>query len=364
MKPRLSSAPLLAAVFCSAAALAQQSAPARSPEIHADRRVTFRLLAPKATEVRLTGEFAKDPLALTKDAQGVWSVTTGPLAPEIYEYEYWVDGIGMLDPGNPAIKHNSRPGVASSLLEVPGAAPAFYDTRRVPHGSVQMRWYISKSLDATRRVHIYTPPGYERGSTRYPVLYLLHGADGDDSVWTAFGRANHILDNLIADKKLAPVVVAMPFGYAYPPMGGVEPARQRAGFERDLTEDLVAFVESNYRVHADRNHRALVGLSMGAGQALSIGLNRLELFSRVAAFSGAGANPQDAFKNLSSKANEQLKLLWIGCGTEDAGFNRVKDFSGFLNKAGVKHTFRSTEGAHTWLVWRRYLNEVAPLLFP
>ena len=364
-------AALLMAAFIQAVSAQQPASPpqrVRSPEIHADRRVTFRLLAPKAGEVRLTGEFMKDPLALQKDDKGLWSVTAGPVAPDIYEYELWIDGVAVVDPGNPAVKYNSRPGVVSSLLEVPGDQPLFYDIRRVPHGAVQVRWYTSKSLDASRRLHVYTPPGYERGSARYPVLYLLHGADGDDSSWSWFGRASQILDNLIADKKLGPLVVVMPFGYAYPPTGAVEAARQREGFTRDLIEDAIPFIQANYRVYTDRERRAIAGLSMGAGQALAIGLHHLELFSRVAAFSGAGgANAAETFRDLAAnpkKANDQLRLLWIGCGTEDGGFARVREFSEFLNKSGVKHTFRSTEGAHTWIVWRRYLHELAPQFFP
>jgi len=216
---------------------------------------------------------------------------------------------------------------------------------------------------------VYTPPNYQRGTSRLPVLYLLHGADGDDSAWTMFGRANHILDNLLAEKRMAPMVVVMPFGYAYPPAAGAASDRQRADFEKDLLEDLLPFVQANYRVHTDRSNRAIVGLSMGGGQALNIGLRHLDVFSRIASFSGAVPREAtaDSFDDVlgdARKLNSSLKLFWVGCGTEDGLFAPNKAFSERLKKLGVTHTFRETGGAHTWSVWRKYLQEVAPLLFP
>jgi enterochelin esterase family protein len=347
----------------------QPLAALRSPEVLADRRVTFRLAAPRASEVRLTCECVNGAQTLQKDAGGVWSVTLGPFEPDIYEYEFTVDGVTMLDPRNEKVKYNGRPSTISSLLDVAGTGPRFYDAKPVPHGTVDIRWYQSKAVSGTRRVHVYTPPNYERGTARLPVLYLLHGADGDDSAWTAFGRANQILDNLMADKKLSPMVVVMPFGYAYPPAAGAAGDRQRADFEKDLLQDLVPFVQANYRVHTDRSNRALVGLSMGGGQALNIGLRHLDLFSRVASFSGAvprGAG-LDSFKNVmdnAKKVNGALEVFWIGCGTEDGLFAPNQEFSELLKKNGVTHTFHQSGGAHTWSVWRKYLLEVAPALFP
>jgi enterochelin esterase-like enzyme len=344
-----------------------QPPPVRSPEVLRDGRVTFRMLAPKAADVRVTCECFTGDRAMQKDAQGVWSVTLGPFAPEIYEYEFSVDGVQNLDPRNPAVKYNRGPALISSLLNVRGASPMFYDVRQVAHGQVHVRSYDSKATNTVRRVHVYTPPGYERGTTRLPVLYLLHGGDGDDSVWTAFGRANVILDNLIADKKAEPMVIVMPVGYAYSWDADATPEKQQADFQKDLIEDLIPFVQANYRVSADRDHRALAGLSRGGGQSLNIGLRRLDLFSRIGVFSaGGGANPQESFKDVAANArnvNAQLKLFWMGMGTEDAGFNNAKRLSEFLNGAGITHTFRTTPGAHTWIVWRQYLNEVAPILF-
>lgn len=353
------------------AAPAQQNAapPLRSPEVHADRRVTFRLLAPKADEVALTCECVADRHAMQKDAAGVWSVTVGPVAPDIYEYEFWLDGVQLVDPRNNLVKTNSRPSASSSILTVADAGPSFYDVKPVAHGAIDIRWYPSKTVNGVRRVHVYTPPGYARGSNRLPVLYLLHGADGDDASWTGLGRAAQIIDNLIADGKMTPVVVVMPFGYAHPTTAGVAADRQREDFERDLVEDLIPFVQAQYRVRTDRANRALVGLSMGGGQALTIGLRRTDLFSRIAGFSAAvpralDGSPLAALTTDARKVNSSVALLWIGCGTEDGLFAPNKAFSDLLTARGVRHAFRATDGAHTWIVWRKYLLEVAPQLFP
>lgn len=352
----------VALVALAAPALVAQRGPAvRSPEILPDGRVTFRLAAPNASEVRMTGEFLKAPEVLQKDEKGIWSVTVGPVAPEVYGYQMSVNGVPM----------------QRVFLDVPGSTPRFFDVRPVAHGAVEQRLYNSKSIEAVRRAFIYTPPNYSRSSERYPVLYLLHGAGGDESGWTANGRTNVILDNLIADGKLKPLIVVMPYGYAYAPgspraEGPDAQKRQRELFNRDLIEDLIPFVQANYRVHADRDHRAIAGLSMGGGQALGVGLSRTDVFSRVLGFSsalGVVTSPQALgldFKKLvadSKAVNDKLKLLWVGCGTEDTLFNSNKEFAQMLESSGVKHTFRMTEGAHTWQVWRRYLNEVAPLLF-
>jgi len=344
-------------------------APIRSPEVLPDRRVTFRLSAPKASDVRLTCECFNGAKVLTKDERGLWSITVGPVAPDIYEYEYSVDGVPVIDPRNPVIKYNSRPNPASSLLDVPDVPgrAMFYDVRPVPHGAVSVRWYNSKATGTVRRVHVYTPPNYDKSSAKLPVLYLLHGADGDDSSWTWFGRANDILDNLLADGKAQPMVVVMPFGYAYPWNAGAAADKQRTDFEKDLLDDLVPFVQANYRVYTDRQHRALVGLSMGGGQALTIGLHHLDLFSRVAGFSAAVARqPFTAFKDVAGdakKVNASLKLLWLGCGREDGLFTPNQEFADFLKTSGINNTFVESPGAHTWINWRRYLLEVAPKLW-
>jgi enterochelin esterase-like enzyme len=381
------------------------AASVRSPEVSADRHVTFRIAAPNASSVsvvcecltpeeiaRLKQEQAKlgprndsDPdmvrvataiqnvrsnqgaRSLTKDAQGVWSLTIGPLDPDLYEYHFDVDGFGMPDPRNPVVKYNSRPNLIESVLEVPGSTPMFYDVRPVAHGTVDIRYYESKATGGTRRVFIYTPPNYDRGTTRLPVLYLLHGADGDETVWTNFGRAHNILDNLMADKKTVPMVVVMPAAYAYPPMTGVAGDKQRADVEKDLLGDLIPFVEANYRVAADRAHRALAGLSMGGSLTLAIGPRHLDIFSRLAVFSAsAGQKPQESMKDVAANArnlNAQLALFWLGIGTDDPGFTGATSTSDFFNSVGIKHTFKTMPGTHTWTVWRTFLNEVAPQLW-
>jgi enterochelin esterase-like enzyme len=340
----------------------------RSPEVHSDRRVTFRIYAPRAAEVTVAGEFQVGAPVhkMTKDAQGVWSVTVGPFEPEIYEYDFIVDGVQMLDPRNPAVKYNRGPAAISSLLDIPGARSRAFDVRPVPHGTIDIRYYGSQTTNQARRVHIYTPPNYERITGRLPVLYLLHGGDGDDSVWAAFGRAHVILDNLIADKAMPPMIVVMPNGYAYGWDSGAAAEKQQADFQRDLVDDLIPFVQANYRVSSDRKHRALAGLSRGGGQTLSIGLAHLRLFSRLGVFSAGSNNPNEALKQVAAdpkKINEQLDLFWIGCGTDDFAMPGAKRLADFLSANGIEHTFRTTGGEHTWIVWRQYLRELAPLLW-
>lgn len=362
---------LLMLLPLTAAVQAQQPAqppPVRSPEVTADRRVTFRVRAPNATKVTVFCECLTTEPALAKGADGVWSVTVGPIEPDIYEYHFTVDGIDNLDQRNPVVKYNSRPNLIESVVEVPGAAAMFYDVQSVPHGTVSIKYYPSKATGTTRRAFVYTPPNYERSTARLPVLYLLHGADGDETAWTQFGRANLILDNLIAEKKAAPMIVVMPFAYAYPWHAGAASDKQRADFEKDLLGDLIPFVQSNYRVAADREHRALAGLSMGGGLTLAIGPRHLDTFSRLAVFSsGAGQAPERTLADVAANAknvNAQLKLLWIGVGTEDGAMVGAKRTSEFLTTAGIKHTYKTSPGAHTWIVWRKYLYEVAPQIFP
>jgi enterochelin esterase family protein len=304
----------------------------------------------------------------TKEADGTWTLTLPAVDPDLYEYHFTVDGFDMLDPRNPVVKYNSRPNLVESVLEVPGATPSFYDVRPVAHGAVEMRLYTSRATGSTRRAYIYTPPGYATSTAGLPVLYLLHGGDGDETVWTQFGRMNLILDNLIAERKAAPMIIVSPAAYAYPPINPVPTEKQRADFEKDLLGDLIPFVEATYRVAADRGHRALAGLSMGGGLTLAIGPRHLDTFSRLAVFSaGAGNNPEETLKPLTTNAksvNGQLGLFWMGIGTEDPGFAGAKRTSDALQAAGVTHAFKTTPGAHTWIVWRRFLNEVAPLLWP
>jgi enterochelin esterase family protein len=309
---------------------------------------------------------------LVKDSQGIWSFTTDPLLPEIYNYNFTIDGVKTIDPANAEVKTGSTAQTIQSILEVPGDTPAFYDVRPVPHGEIRTEWYESRSLHTIRRLTIYTPPGFDAsGRTRYPTLYLLHGANADEAAWTKLGRVNLILDNLLAEKKIKPFIVVMPFGYGASP--NTEPFRGgfegiTATFSKDLLEDVIPYVEDRFPVCRDRDQRALSGLSMGGVESLTIGLNHLVTFSYVAGFSAA-IRPVDfsrdfgAFAANSKVANQELHLLWLGVGRQDGLFDATDNFSKFLDAAHIKHTYITSEGRHSWIVWRQYLRDFAPLLF-
>jgi enterochelin esterase family protein len=341
-----------------------------SPEIHPDRRVTFRIRAPKAAEVTLTGDWlgAAPPPKLAKDETGLWSVTLGPFEPSIYIYSYTVDGVAMADPVNPRIK--LRASTSASLVEVPGDPPAFWEPRDTPHGAVEINWEKSKALGGeTRAIWIYTPPGYQKNSQRYPALYLFHGSNDTAAGWTTAGYANFVIDNLLAEGKMTPMIVVMPFGHATP-FGVPVPEGAKSNdvlFEEYVLQDVIPTVEANYRVAPGRQNRAVAGLSMGGGQSLRIGLGHLDLFSAVASFSGAiPGDFETRFSDLLSKpeaTNTKLKVLWIGCGEQDSLFPRSKNLSELLTKHQIKHVFRATDGVHNYTVWRKYLAEYLPLLF-
>jgi enterochelin esterase-like enzyme len=342
-----------------------------SPELHADGRVTFRIYAPKATEVVVRGEWqasgAKPP-ALAKDEKGVWSVTVGPIEPNAYRYAFDVDGAQVLDPKNTQTSESNT--TVRSLLVVPGKGAEFMAANDVPHGAVRTVWYRSASLNQDRRMHIYTPPGYDLSGESYPVLYLLHGGGDNDDSWSTVGRAGFILDNLLAQGKVKPMVVVMPAGHV-PGAGlsmGASPDADK--FSADLLRDVIPYVEKNLRVRADAANRAIAGLSMGGVQTLNIGLNNLDQFSQIGVFS-SGWFPEvleqvkkEKREAWSSPATRQrLKLFWIAAGKDDIALANSRNMVAFFNQIGLPHTFRETDGGHTWINWRRYLNEFAPLLF-
>ena len=350
-----------------------------SPEVHPDRTVTLRFRAPNTTQVEVVGEIlqGKGSLPMTKDEDGVWTATLGPLPPEIWIYNFRVQGIDVADPSNPAIKPVPPGFPMSSFVEVPGDTPAFYDSRPVPHGEVRMVLYESKTMGVTRWIWIYTPPNYGKGSAKYPVLYLLHGNGEAQNGWVMNGRANIILDNLIADKKAQSMVVVMPQGHALQG-ANVGPLVRLTGetdmfskrFPPDLLQEVIPLVERNYRVYTDADHRAIAGLSMGGGQALSIGLARTDLFHYVLGFSGAVGGPfmnaeTEFGEALSEPAvlNSRIRLLWVSCGKQDFLYQANRQFVDMLKSKGVNVLFRETEGSHVWSVWRNYLNETAPMLF-
>jgi enterochelin esterase family protein len=285
--------------------------------------------------------------------------------------------VDITDPSNPAIKP-VPPGFAmSSFVEVPGEAPAFYDSKPVPHGEVRMVLYESKTMGVTRWLWIYTPPNYDRSGAKYPVLYLLHGNGEAQNGWVMNGRASIILDNLIAEKKALPMVVVMPQGHALQG-ANVGPLVRLSGetdmfskrFAPDLLQDVIPLVEHSYRVYADADHRAIAGLSMGGGQALSIGLLNSNLFHYVLGYSAAVGRPfmnADAeFQEALAKPdalNTRLRLLWVGCGRQDFLFQANRQFVDLLKNKGVNVLYHETEGSHVWSIWRNYLNETVPLLF-
>jgi enterochelin esterase family protein len=343
----------------------------KSPAIAADGGVTFQLYAPKATEVTLRTEgpapFANQKLA--KGDSGVWTLTAQPPA-DLYIYWYDVDGVAVADP------RNNRPRVnmttVRSLLEVPGAASDFFAEKAVPHGEVAAIHYQSKALGMSRRMHVYTPPGYATSGRRYPVLYLLHGAGDNDQSWLMAGRANFIFDNLIASGKAKPMIVVMPAGHTpgAAPVGVVSPPGPDA-FARDLMTDVVPYVEGNYRTLPERENRAIAGLSMGGQQTLNIGLTSLDKFSHIGVFS-SGWFGQDGAANFARnnqalladpKLDDRIRLFWFATGKDDFVLPSTKASLAMLDEHKVRYSFKQTEGGHAWPNWRAYLNEFAPLLF-
>ncbi len=335
----------------------------QSPEVSADRHVTFRLRAAKAAEVVVAAQWGGEPVAMTKGESDVWSVTVGPIDPGVWEYNFRVDGLQMIDPGNPAIKPMREP--RTSILHIPGQPPRVHDFQDVPHGVVHSHSYFSKSLGRLRELVVYTPPGYgQKADERFPTLYLQHGSGDSQATWVVHGKAHWILDNLIAQGKTRPMVVVMMDGHAGD-RSATGPGGNTGAFERDLLQDVMPFVEANYRVKTDAASRCIAGLSMGGGQSLTVGLNHLDRFGWVAGFSSS-APSQDAIAELlkdPKSANARLKLLWIACGKDDFLLKRNEDFVALLKDKGITHQWRLTEGNHSWPVWRIYLAELAPQLF-
>jgi enterochelin esterase family protein len=411
MRFRRLSVVLLALLIISALALAQAPAqappapaPAKmqmgpqvtSPEVLPDRRIVFRILAPNATSVTLRAsdipgmgggaagsaqpagpQFAKGP-------NGVWEATIGPINPGAYRYTFVVDGVTVMDPRNSSVSESN--GNAWSLVYVPGSD--FMDTKQVPHGAVASVTYWSTTLNRFRRMHVYTPPGYELGGGKYPVFYLLHGAGDCDDSWTSVGRAGFILDNLIAAKKAKPMIVVMPAGHTGPGGFGARGAAgappPRDSFLDDFTKDIVPYINKNYRVLPGRANTAIAGLSMGGNHTLNIAIPDLDKFAYIGVFSsglfndfmarrGGAAAPaapagptfeqqhQEVLDNANLKKG--LKLFWFATGVDDGLITTTRATVDMLKKHGFNPVFKETPGAHTWIVWREYLNEFAPLLF-
>jgi enterochelin esterase family protein len=350
----------------------QAPPPLVSPQVRSDGSVTFRFRGPNAKEVQLAREGA-EPVAMRKDEEGVWSVTTAPLAPDYYGYSFLADGVRLIDPSNSLIVPNLLS--TASAVHVPGASSLPWEVNDVPHGEIHHHFYKSAVAEEERDYYVYTPPDYDPAAkATYPVLYLLHGFSDDASGWTAVGHANVILDNLVAQRKARPMIVVMPLGYgtmefvwqAWDAWSHTELRdRNFKQFTEALLNEIMPRVESEYRITKDRNARAIAGLSMGGSESLLTGLNHLDRFSWIGAFSSGGI-PEDFpkdFPSLDAKANQQLNLLWVACGTEDRLITLNRNLREWLKAKGVKHTDIETRGMHTWMVWRRNLAEFAELLF-
>jgi enterochelin esterase family protein len=370
-----------------------------SPEVQADRKITFRIFAPKAEAVRLSaGDIPGlgQGRELKRDEKGVWEVTIGPINPGTYRYNFNVNGVATIDPRNPAISESNNN--VWSLVHVPGNE--WQDTKNVPRGAVSAITYYSTALSKFRRMHVYTPPGYESGKGRYPVFYLLHGAGDCDEAWSSVGRAGFILDNLIAAGKAKPMVIVMPAGHtrqnfrmgvpAAPPAAGQAPPPDE--FAQDFLTDVMPYIEKNFRVRTDRNSRAIAGLSMGGGQTLNIALPHLEKFAYVGVYSSGLLNafmrntqpgaPRPApnvippispageawVKQHQTKLDDAnlkkgLKLLWLATGKEDFLLGTTRATVELLKKHNFNPIYKETDGGHTWIKWREYLTEFAPQLF-
>jgi len=386
---------LVGSIAATAQSPAQPGAPGRggrgpqgpvvvSPEVQSDHQVIFRLLAPQAESVELRGgdltAGGRTLPKMTKGENGVWEATMGPIDPGAYRYNFTAGGAQVLDPRNTSVSETNS--TVQSLLVVSGSD--LMDTRNVPHGAVASVFYNSTSLGRTRRMHIYTPAGYESGRDKYPVFYLLHGAGDCDDSWTSVGRAGFIMDNLIESKKAKPMIVVMPAGHTVPGAfgGRGRGAGGRDEFTDDFLKDIVPYVEKNYRVLADQPHRAIAGLSMGGSQTLNIAIPNLEKFAYVGVYSsgligafggGRGAAPtpppgpgweeQHMAELDNAAARKGLKLLWFSTGVDDGLMATTRSTVEMLKKHGFSPVLKESAGAHTWINWRNYLTEFAPQLF-
>jgi enterochelin esterase family protein len=358
---------------------------AEFPRLNSDLSATFRVRADQAKRVQLLMELGQQTYDMTKGPDGFWEVTTKPLLPGFHYYAISVDGFVSNDPGSRTF-FAARQEVSG--LEVPAPESDFFAIKDVPHGTVRTEWYRSRITGGFRRIFIYTPPGYDQGTLRYPVLYLQHGFGEDEAAWSDQGHENFILDNLIAAHKAKPMIIVNENG-----MIGVHfqpPAPDRSGsssnppssravsryfmderytlFDQIISTELIPFIDTHFRTIPDRDHRALAGLSMGGSQALRIGFNHLDQFGYIGAFSPAIA-VVDTTKDYNgilanpARVNEQLRLLWIGIGSDDFLFAPVRESHEALEKAGIKHVWFESSGAHVWTVWRKYLADFAPRLF-
>jgi enterochelin esterase-like enzyme len=352
-----------------------------SPQINPDGTVVFRYLSPLANEVKLSGQFLKEPAVMQKDSAGIWSVTVGPIKPDIYPYSFNVDGVTVMDPANVSFFPNER--FKASLVDVPGDTPLIHAMRDVPHGTITYEYYSSVE-GSTGSLVVYTPPGYNKNtSARYPVFYLISGTTDTEETFFKVGRTNLILDNLIAEGKAKPMIVVMPYGN---PMARIaeqqgkpkpadimgrdsEDAIRRAKlFETDLVNNVIPYVDKSYRTIPDRNNRAIGGFSRGGGQTLRTAFGNMEKFSWICCYSAYVSTPEmeSNFKQIGGDAentNKQLKLLWVSVGSEDFLYKQTAEFMDYLKSKNVQFKSMVTPGGHTWMNVKTYLAETAQLLF-
>ena len=372
-------------VMSLAAAQAPPQAPqVISPDVSADKRITFRILAPQAQTVLLnaTDIPGNGPAApLTKGTNGVWEITTNAVPPGAYRYAFVIDGVATIDPRNPSTSESNTN--SWSMVYVAGSDAA--DTKNVPHGSIAEVNYYSSALRAFRRMHVYTPPGYETSSKKFPVFYLLHGAGDSDDSWSSVGRAGFILDNLIAARRAKPMIVVMPAGHTRTASGNPLSATGTDPFVSDFVDDVMPYVQSNYRVLTDRASTAIAGLSMGGSQTLNVAIPHLEKFGYVGVYSSgllgafpiAGrrgapaapvAGPGEWESRYGAKLDDAglkrgLRLFWFATGKDDFLLTTTTATVDLFKKHGFSPVFKESAGGHTWLNWRAYLSEFAPMLF-
>lgn len=343
---------ILPAFLLSGIATAAQRPPSiNSPEVNADHSITFRYFSRIAQAVTVKGEFLKAPVAMTKDTSGIWSVTVPPVQPDIYPYSFVVDNVELADPNNTYIFANER--FKRSIVEVPGDQPLVHALQNVPHGKISYRYYTSSTLGSTRTLLVYTPPGYSANSNvKYPVLYLIHGGSDTEETWVKVGRANFIADNLIAKKLAKPMIIVMPYGNVRP--------RPMAEFTKDVINDIIPFIQSNYAALSDSKDRAIAGFSVGGGQTLNIGLTNTDKFAYIASYAPYTGTEefQQNFSNWSpdaNKINQQLKLFTISVGTEDFLFEPVKKNIALFNEKKIRVKSYIVPGGHDWMNCKQYL---------
>ncbi len=354
---------LLSASSDAAEKTSKRPKPIVSPTIHPDGKVTFRVKAPGAKDVSVSGEMMQGKVAMTKDDDGIWSVTLDAIDPGLYGYSFSIDGVKQIDPGNPALKPMRS--LRTSVLHLPGGHD--YDFQAdIPHGTVHHHAYHSEPIGRFRELQVYTPPGYEIGDAAYPLLVLQHGHSDSFATWVAYGKAHWILDNLIAAGKAEPMIVLMLDGHPIPDSyGNGRSPENTEELRRDLMEVALPMVEEAYRVKPGRENRAITGLSMGGLHSLTIGLNELGTFAWIGAFSAAVPEREAVQAALGDgkKTNSQLELFWIACGKDDFLLGENQKFIAALDEAGIEHQWNLTEGNHSWPIWRGYLADFAPLLF-